>query len=270
MAKYDLAPEIKQYYIAASDETTRLTSSADGRLELIRTQELLRRHLPTPPAQALDVGGGPGTHARWLTEDGYRVDVIDPMEHHIRQAKDAGLRARVGDARALDADDDSYDVVLLLGPLYHLLEREERLLALAEARRVLRPDGLLAAAAINRYASVFENTANTSLARAHVQVIIEEILATGCLRQPKAFTTAYFHHPADLAAELSAVGFARPLVYGIEGPGWGLLKAAEEHTGTSLIDSQMFEAALAAARMAEPYPELLAASSHLLAVARRS
>ncbi|HZE49335.1 MAG TPA: hypothetical protein VE074_07200, partial [Jatrophihabitantaceae bacterium] len=95
----------------------------------------------------------------------------------------------------------------------------------------------------------------------------EDILATGCLRNPKAFTTAYFHHPADLAAELCEVGFAEPTVYGVEGPAWGLLKAAEDHSGDALSDSRMFEAARVVALMAEPYPELLAASSHLLAIA---
>jgi 2-polyprenyl-3-methyl-5-hydroxy-6-metoxy-1,4-benzoquinol methylase len=270
MTSYDLAPEIKQYYTTIRDEATRLTTTADGQLELIRTQELLRRHLPAAPARVLDVGGGTGIHAHWLSEDGYQVDLIDPLQHHVTQATNAGLNARLGDARALDAEADSYDVVLLLGPLYHLLERDERLLALTEAHRVLHPGGLLAAAAINRYASIFENTANTLLAHEPVQTAVEGILATGCLRNPKAFTTAYFHQPADLAEEAHAAGFAGPIVYGIEGPAWGLLKATEEHTGDSLIDSPMFHAAYTAARLAEPHPDLLAASSHLLAVARRT
>jgi 2-polyprenyl-3-methyl-5-hydroxy-6-metoxy-1,4-benzoquinol methylase len=45
-------------------------------LELVRTQEILRRHLPSPPATILDVGGGTGVHARWLLEDGYRVHLV--------------------------------------------------------------------------------------------------------------------------------------------------------------------------------------------------
>lgn len=58
-------------------------------------------------------------------------------------------------------------------------------------------------------------------------------------------------------------------MYGVEGPAWALLKATEHHTGESLAGSGMFHSALAAARTAEPCPELLAASSHLLAVGRR-
>lgn len=68
---------------------------------------------------------------------------------------------------------------------------------------------------------------------------------------------------------MAAVGFTEAEVFGIEGPAWSLLAATERHTGQSLIGSEMFESAPTAARMAEPYPELLAASSHLLAVGHR-
>jgi hypothetical protein len=113
-------------------------------------------------------------------------------------------------------------------------------------------------------------SANTLLTREPVRTAVEGIFAIGRLRNPKAFTTAYFHQPADLAEEVASADFAEPVVYGVEGPAWGLLKATEEHTGDSIIDSPMFHAAHTAALLAEPYPDLLAASSHLLAVARRT
>lgn len=69
---------------------------------------------------------------------------------------------------------------------------------------------------------------------------------------------------------MAAAGFDRAEVYGIEGPAWSMLAAAERNTGQSYSESALFESVLAAARMAEPYPELLAASSHLLAVGRRT
>lgn len=56
-------------------------------LELVRTQEILRRHLPSPPARVLDVGGGTGVHARWLLEDGYRVHLVDVTPRHVDVAR---------------------------------------------------------------------------------------------------------------------------------------------------------------------------------------
>jgi ubiquinone/menaquinone biosynthesis C-methylase UbiE len=263
-----VAPEILEFYTETFDESTRLTTSADGALELLRTQEILRRHLPSAPAEVVDIGGGPGVHAAWLVADGYRVHLVDPVARHLERAESAGCTTELGDARALRAAADTYDVALVLGPLYHLLERADRDQALAEARRVVRPGGVVAAAAISRYASLFEHTATTFLTRDGVRGAVSDILATG-RHDPgrKGFTAAYFHTAAGLAGEMTAAGLRDVRVLGIEGPTWSLLKATEQHTGATLVGSPMFTAALAAARLAEPYPELLAAGSHLLAVA---
>ncbi|MFC0600313.1 class I SAM-dependent methyltransferase [Streptomyces palmae] len=266
-----IAPEILDFYTHTIDEGQRLIDAADGRLELLRTQELLRRHLPPAPARVLDIGGGPGVHARWLTDDTYAVHLVDPVPRHVEEARQIdGVTAERGDARALTAADDSYDVALLLGPLYHLLDREDRLRALREARRVVRPGGLVAAAAIGRYASLFEHTATTWLGtKPRVRESVADILASG-IHEPgrKGFTAAYFHTADQLADEMTAAGLDCLSVYGIEGPSWGALKAAELHGGERIEeDSPLFAAALEAARLADAYPALLAASSHMLAVA---
>lgn len=246
-----------------------MTGSADGALELLRTQELLRRHLPSAPASVLDVGGGPGTHARWLGADGYRVHLVDPVARHLAEAAGAGCTVELGDARALTARSGSYDTVLLLGPLYHLVAEADRMTALSEAYRVVRPGGLVAAAAISRYASLFEHTALAHLDDSPLQEVVGRILATGEHDGVRGFTEAYFHSGEQLRRELRRAGFKDTKVYGVEGPAWALVKAVEHHTGETLRDSRLFDSVLAAARMAELHPELLAASSHLLAVGRR-
>lgn len=269
MADYELAPEILDYYTTSRDEAARLVDAADGRLELLRTQELLRRHLPPAPADVLDVGGGTGTHSQWLVADGYRVRLVDPVPHHVETARAAGIDADRGDARQLPAEDASVDVVFVAGPMYHLIERADRDLALAEARRVLRPGGMLAVAAINRYASFFENAAIGVLEREGAQAAVDAIARTGVLFQPPRhhFTTAYFHEPTQLLEEVTAAGFAGGVVYSVEGPAWGLLKAAERG-GQRVADADpLFQSVLAAARLAEPFPALMASASHLLAVA---
>jgi SAM-dependent methyltransferase len=108
--------------------------------------ELLERLLPAPPAQVLDVGGGPGTYAAPLARRGYRVHVVDPVPLHVEQARQAAgadpaasFTAALGDARQLAEAGESQDAVLLFGPLYHLTGTAHRQRALAEARRVLAP-----------------------------------------------------------------------------------------------------------------------------------
>ncbi|HEV7534979.1 MAG TPA: tyrosine-type recombinase/integrase [Acidimicrobiia bacterium] len=104
------------------------------------------------------VGGGPGAYAAWLCDRGDRVHVVDPIPLHVEQATAAHPRVtgEVGDARHLQQESGSVDAILLMGPLYHLVERPERLRALAEAKRVLRPGGVLLAAAISRFAELLD------------------------------------------------------------------------------------------------------------------
>lgn len=134
----------------------------------------------------------------------------------------------------------------------------------------MRPGGLVAAAAIGRYASLFEHTATTWLGtKQPVPEAVADILRTG-IHEPGriGFTAAYFHTADELAEEMTAAGLTGTQVIGIEGPSWSTLKAAERHTGERLeTNGPLFTAALDAARIAENHPDLLAASSHMLAIA---
>lgn len=71
--------KLMERYAKETSDSTRLTRSPHGRLEYLRTQELLRRTLMSPPARILDVGGGAGVHPQWLAADGYEVHLVDPV-----------------------------------------------------------------------------------------------------------------------------------------------------------------------------------------------
>ncbi|MFH8480307.1 class I SAM-dependent methyltransferase [Streptomyces sp. NPDC018055] len=266
MSNLELAPSVMRFYGETVNEDSRLRSSADGRMELARTQELLRRFLPPTPARVLDVGGGTGVHAEWLVRDGYEVTLVDPVPRHVETAS-AVCQAVVGDARDLPEPDDAFDVVQLLGPLYHLPDSADRQRALTEASRVAKPGGLVAAAAINRYASLFEHVTYAHLHSERIHNSVSKILETAVYDGSRGFTLSYFHRAEELVMELVASGLEDVQVFGVEGPAWALVKTAEQQPGEGPTDA-LIASAMDAARMAEPYPELLAASSHLLAVGR--
>ena len=260
--------EIAHYY-GRGEEQARL--SGPFRLEFARTQELLERYLPEPPAVVLDVGGGPGAYAAWLAERGYEVHLLDPIELHVRQAREAssGLAsADVGDARSLPQADGSADAVLLLGPLYHLQERADRLRALEEARRVLRPGGLLAAAAISRFASTIDGLRHKLLLDPDFEQGVERSLRDGRhenpARDPDRFTTAYLHLPAELAEEVRAAGFDLTGVVAVEGVGEFVSDVSDW-----LDEPARREVLLRAIGRVEAEPTMLGASLHLLALATR-
>ena len=253
-------------------EEDRITSGL-GQLELLRTQEVLRRHLPAPPARILDVGGATGVHAAWLAADGYQVHVVDLTPRHVERVAEElgslGVTAELGDARRLRQSDASVDSVLLLGPLYHLTDRSERLLALQEAARVARPGGGIAVAAISRFASLFDGLARGFLFDPEFQPIVERDLAEGQHRNPDDrehwFTTAYLHDPEQLRQEVASVGLEVVDLVGIEGlAGW------LGHLGDRWETPEGRAAILYSARAIEREPSLLGLSGHLLAMARSS
>jgi ubiquinone/menaquinone biosynthesis C-methylase UbiE len=266
-----LPPEVVAYY-ECGDEQDRLTARI-GRLEWARTWELLERFLPEPPATILDVGGGPGAYAVPLALAGHAVHLVDAMPLHVRQGRDAAAVAgttlasvEVGDARELAFPDASADAVLLLGPLYHLLEVADRHAALTEAWRVLRPGGVLIAVAISRFASFFEGV-HAGWAGDHPE-IVESGLHTGTHRNPDAmahrFTTAHFARPEELVAEVGEAGFAVEALVAVEGPA----SLVDDPDGW-LDDPRRRAWLLRQLRRVESEPSLLGASSHLLAVGRR-
>jgi SAM-dependent methyltransferase len=270
-SEYD--PAIKAYYDRASEESRLELWSP---LEEARSRELILRHAPPAPAVVLDVGGAAGAYAFWLAERGYEVSLLDATTRLVDVARarneNAGRRlveCKVADARALPEPDGSADMVLLLGPLYHLTRSEDRHAALTEAARVLRAGGVLLAAAISRWGSVLDGLARELLRDRDFARIVEQDLADGNHRNPTAhldyFTTAYFHRPEDLRKEVVDAGLDVDGLYGIEGPGWMLPDLADRWN-----DPERRDIVMQVARMLESEASMLGSSAHLMVVARKA
>jgi SAM-dependent methyltransferase len=266
----EIDTEILAHY-AEGREQGRLVSAPS--LELLRTRVLLERFLPAPPARVLDVGGGSGVYASWLSDRGYQVHLIDPVPLHREQASadgrlasaDGRFSVAAGDARGLVEDDGSYDAALLLGPLYHLTERPDRVRALAEARRVTRPGGIVVAAVISRYASVYDGFFRGFVDKPGFSAIMTEGLRTGQHRNPESdprlFTTAYFHDAASIASEVTDSRLRLRDVLPVEGPlHWA--PGIEDR----LSDPDQRQLILATLAALEHDPAVAGATAHLLAV----
>ncbi len=270
-----MQPDDIRIYYNRGREHERLTTD-NGRLELARTQEIILRYLPPPPATIIDIGGGAGVYALWLAQLGYTVHLLDMMPLHIEQAVKASeaqpehplASVLVGDALHLDYPDASADVVLLLGPLYHLPEREDRLQALREAYRVLKPSGLLFAATISRFASFLDGLGRGFLADSYFAELVERDLVDGQHRNPRQelgyFATAYFHYPTEVQTELADAGFHVEATLAIEGPA-GFMPDFDKFWS----DESLRERLLAFLRTIESDPTLLGATAHLMTVGRK-
>lgn len=266
-------PHIKDYYQHNAEESR--LQFGPGPLEEARTRELLERHLPKAPSEVVDVGGGAGVYAFWLAERGYQVQLVDASPRLIEEARRRNSTAphrliacTVGDARNIPADDESVSAVLMLGPLYHLTEAEDRVTALREGCRVLQRGGVLFAAAISRWASALDGLARELFLDNRFAGIVERDIREGQHRneteRPDFFTTAYFHRPDELADEFALGGLAVENLYGIEGPAWLLPDFAERWQ-----NPERRATILNVARMLEREPFVIGCSAHLLAVGRK-
>ncbi len=222
-----------------------------------------------------DVGGGPGLYACWLAGLGYAVHLLDLVPKHIAQAWQASATqpqyplagAVVGDACRLPWDAASADAVILFGPLYHLTERADRIAALREAGRVVRPGGLILATAISRFASTLAGLLD-GFGDAILAQIAQQDRLDGQHRNPTAqaryFTTAYFHPYQELQVESESAGLRHVATLAIEGLGW-----VTRDLEAIWDDPVRRERLLAAVRALEAEPTLIGASAHLVLVAYR-
>jgi ubiquinone/menaquinone biosynthesis C-methylase UbiE len=203
-----LDPSLEKYY-SLGKERDRLESAV---LEKDRTLRILNKELPAPPARILDVGGAYGVYSFPLAEQGHEVHLIDPISIHIEQAKKYAnnfpgvhlASCSLGDARKLEHKSCSADAILLFGPLYHLVSREDRLQALNEAYRVLKKGGILFTSAISKFQSYIDNMHKEMLLPKINQV--KEDFATGLHWSDNSKMTLFFHHPNELREELMTKG----------------------------------------------------------------
>jgi ubiquinone/menaquinone biosynthesis C-methylase UbiE len=247
------------------------------RTEFAVTLRALREHLPPPPAAVLDCGGGPGRYAIELARWGYTVTLFDLSAGNLRLARDKAAEAGVtlagyeqGTATDLGRfPDGSFDAVLLMGPLYHLLEEGERRQALVEAYRVLKAGGPLCAAFITRYAAHRDCAARYPAELLDQAEIYAEILCSGRLPPHERDDggpsfVAYFAHPNEVTPRVWAAGFEVETTLGVEG-----VVSAVEANGVNGLTGALWDAWADVNYRIAADPSIHGGVEHLLVVGRK-
>jgi len=262
---------INDYYHSFCEQDR--LSSPWGEIELLRTQEILNNYLPPPPALIVDIGGATGRYSAWLAGKGYEVHLLDLVTLHLYQAQNSHKKNGIslcsyitGDARKLPFKDNSVDVLLFMGPLYHLTEKIDRLKALHEGHRLLTKGGFLFAAGISRFASCIDGLIAGYHNDPEFRKIMVQDITDGQHRNPTGnknyFTEAYFHHPEELKSEIAECGFKSLTTHAVEGIGY-MMKDFDRKWQEP--ESRGF--LLALLRSLDQEPSLIGASPHILCVA---
>jgi S-adenosylmethionine-dependent methyltransferase len=245
---------------------------AKRRTEFAISLRVINASLPKPPCSVLDAGGGPGRYAIELSRQGYSVTLLDISRENLRLACQKANEAQVSlagiiHANAVDLgelDPNSYDAVLLMGPLYHLLAHRERVQAVREAMRVLKPGGKFLAAFITRFAP-FRYVANGEpVWLAKNPEYARQLLETGIHDQPTQFAKAYYVHPDEVVPLMESCGLKTLNLVGCEG-----VVAGHEDKVNELTE-EAWESWVDLNYILGHEPTLLGASDHLLYVGEKS
>jgi 2-polyprenyl-3-methyl-5-hydroxy-6-metoxy-1,4-benzoquinol methylase len=242
-------------------------------LERIRTQEIINRYLDLNKKKIIDIGGAAGVYSFWLAELGHSVELIDITPIHIDQAKEhqveSGIKLNsimVGDALNLPFKNEIFDVALLMGPMYHLLNKDRRIQALNEASRVIQKNGIVFISAISRYASMFDGFLEDFIKDDEFYKIVYRDIETGKhinhTNNPNYFIDSYFHHPNELENEIVESGLRLIDMYAVEGLG-NYIPNIEERMKDDSYRNKLMEIL----RMTEKEPSIMGISNHFLCVA---
>ncbi len=249
-------------------EEDRLMRTRHGQMEYLTTMSCIDRYA-LRPCRVLELGAGTGAYSLTLAREGYEVTALELVEKNVEILREKGrkvphLMVVQGDALDLSRfEDDSFDLTLCLGPLYHLYTRSDVDRALSEAVRVTRPGGVLMAAFLSVHAILYDNylQAEPHTVRAGLEENFEEDLMT--LRHfPEQCFTGY------TVPEIEALFTGKAVEPAALVSANGALELAEGRTDFHLSDEDFKAFAAYHLRHCQDR-ELLGLSSHLLYICRK-
>lgn len=249
-----------------------------GKIEFYRTKEILKKYITKSNNKIYDVGGGIGVYSSWLSKMNNEVHLLElaplAVEYAINnKSENNTFIAEVCDARKINRPDESADIVLLMGPLYHLQSIDDRLKVLHEAKRVLKKGGLLFSVGISKFSSTTWALStygkdNNFLDEDIYNKMIENELSSGIHIRPKEYQNfiaqAYFHTPLGLQKEIESIGFKTINRYAIEGIIWFTPFLMEKWE-----DKKSRERLLNILRYTENEEEIMGMSPHFIVVSRK-
>ena len=256
--------EIVSRFYDQSDEDGRLKRSRHGQLEYATTMHYIHRYANSH-SKVLEVGAGTGRYSIALAKEGMNVTAVELVESNLAALREnsrgiSNLASYQGDAADLSRfADGSFDVTLLLGPMYHLYEADEVNAAIDEAIRVTKPGGAILFAFISVYAIMYANYLSGNWAAG----------------QEENFTRDYRvrHFKEQLFTGYDVVEFERlferkPVEWITTAGVDGLLEPIEERPDFSIPDSDFDAFAAWYLHFAEKR-ELLGNTNHLLYICRK-
>lgn len=256
-----------------------------GIIEFERSKDIISSYLslycsnePAKNITIYDIGGGIGVYSSWLSSIGYTLTLIELAKSATVYAlshmdQNHPYEVICSDAKKLPKHDNLADIVLFMGPYYHLQKKQERLNALHEAYRVLKKGGLFLISGISKYSSTtwalsVYGTQNQFMDDPIFLSMLEEELKSGCHNRPKEYPNliakSYFCTIADMQSELEQAGFHILNQHAIEGLVWFTPNLAEKWENP--LQKETLKKII---QLTEHDSEVLGMSPHFMLVAKK-
>lgn len=267
-----VSKKLEDFYNKASEET-RLEKGM-GIFEFERIKELIEQHINKPKSTIIDVGGGTGKYAEWLSKTGHNVHLLEPVQKHIKLAKKRAQKLNnpfsiiQGIAQNLPYKNETADLVILHGPLYHLQNREDRITAISEAKRVLKKDGIILGFAINATASTVVGLMNGMIHANSFFEMCKQELTSGIHNAPKDFpfllADAFYHKPQQLKEEFLEHNLKITNLFAVEGMIW-----LDNEYFANMLDKKKSKTLQKLQKLTESDEYLLPFSPHMMISAKK-
>lgn len=264
---------VKSYYDQNAQQEWNRLSNPYNQIEFKSTLRLIANYFP-PDGKVCDIGAGPGRYSIELLKQGYATTLFDLSTKELSLASEKinelGLTAEdyvCGDARDLSRfDADCFDALLVLGPLYHLHEAEDRQKVYRETSRIIKPGGIVLFSYINTWGALKAGVSEYSEVFREMEVVYE-YLDEQKLDKYKGFTESYFTVPPVALKEVAESGFEIVSYAGVEsflsGLQTDIFRLYKE-------DRPVYDNLLKVAPEQCEAPQFREATEHLVIVARRS
>jgi len=191
------------------------------RIEFDITKRYLDEYIVGENLDIFDIGGGPGRYSIYLAEKGHKVTLLDLSKRNIEVAKEKSAEKGItledyihGNALELDKHEKKYDVILLMGPLYHLIKESDRKAVVEVALNLLKPGGIIFASFISKYAPIQDYLKGPYPIESVDRLL--GYLRDGVHDGESGFTTAYFFDYKEAKNLMNSFGLKELAFVGIE------------------------------------------------------
>lgn len=234
-------------------------NSRHGKIEYITSLKYIYMYLTKMEnPKILDVGAGTGKYSIKLAQDGYDVTALELVKHNLRviEKKSSQVKAYLGNAIDLSKfDSESFDLILLFGPMYHLISDQDKIKALSEAKRVVKKNGIIMVAYImNEYAIITHGFMDNNIKDAINNHLVDKSFHI----TPKENDLYSYVRFADIDNFNKMVGLKRKKILTTDGPANYIRKYLNK------MDDETFELFLNYHFKTCENIELLGASAHVL------